>query len=91
MVTMLLNALKSSSLIIADARGVRATPSAQPAAAAPKIKEEIFMVNFLGLIQFPASSCRYFKMTLACAAGRLARTRMCSMIVFHWAAVNSVA
>src|SRR5208282_2499357 len=30
-------------------------------------------------------------MTLACAAGRLARTRMCSMIVFHWVDVNSVA
>ena len=29
-------------------------------------------------------------MTFACAAGRLARTRMCVMIVFHWADVNSV-
>jgi hypothetical protein len=45
---MLLNALKSSSLIIAAARGVRATPSTQAAAVAPKIKEDIFMILFLG-------------------------------------------
>jgi hypothetical protein len=44
---MLLNALKSSSLIIAAARGVRATPNAQPATATPEIKEDIFMINFL--------------------------------------------
>src|SRR5208282_2453388 len=29
-------------------------------------------------------------MSFACSAGRLARTRMCVMIVFHWADVNSV-
>jgi hypothetical protein len=45
---MLLNALKSSSLIIAVARGVRATPNTQPATAMPEIKEDIFMINFLG-------------------------------------------
>jgi hypothetical protein len=42
---MLLNALKSASLIIAAARGVKATPNAQ-AAAAPEIKEDIFIVKF---------------------------------------------
>jgi len=40
---MLFNALKSSSLIIAAARGVKATPNAQAAAAALEIKEDIFM------------------------------------------------
>jgi hypothetical protein len=43
LVTALFNALKSSSLIIAAARGVRATPSTQAAATAPEIKKVIFM------------------------------------------------
>jgi hypothetical protein len=43
---MLFKALKSSSLIIAAARGVRATPNAQPAIATPEIKEDIFMIIF---------------------------------------------
>src|ERR1700690_4443618 len=40
---MLFNALKSSSLIIAAACGVRATPSTHAATATPEIKEDIFM------------------------------------------------
>src|ERR1017187_141387 len=45
------NALKSSSLIIAAACGVNATPNTQAAAAAYRIWEGIFMGKFLG--KFP--------------------------------------
>jgi hypothetical protein len=46
-VTALFNALKSSSLIIAAACGVNATPNTQAAAAALRIREGIFMGKFL--------------------------------------------
>jgi hypothetical protein len=44
LVTALLNALKSSSLIAAEARGASATPNAQAATVAPKMMEDIFMM-----------------------------------------------
>jgi hypothetical protein len=38
---------------------------------------------------FPAPASRNFWISLACAAGRFARTRICIRIVCHWPAVNS--
>src|SRR5208282_5191305 len=48
LVTALFSALKSSSLIIAAARGVSAMPSAQTAAATLKMMERIFIGKFQG-------------------------------------------